>query len=512
MFGICVYPCPSVVSKGFAMKRRHFFNVTAKATAAAALMPYLLSGSAMAANKRNVLFIAIDDLRPELNCYGASHIHSPNIDRLAGQGTLFKHAYCQLAVCNPSRASLMTGLRPDTSRVWSLQTHFRDNVPDVVTIPQHFMNKGWHSQGMGKIYHTGHGNRNDKFSWSVPHGTPRINNYLLEESRNIRRANQQKNKVDKGYRWTNGPPTEMVDVPDNAYKDGATTELAIQTMREKKDEAFFLAVGFSKPHLPFCAPKKYWDLYDASKIELPDNPYPAKGSPDYALANFGELRKYDGIPGEGPVSDEQAIRMIHGYYACVSYVDALVGQLLDELDALGLRENTSIVLWGDHGWKLGEHGSWCKHSNVELDTRAPLICSDPDLPKGHVTDALVEFVDIFPSLCGLGGLDVPAHVEGDSFVPLMQNPNQPWKKAAFSQYPRGRNRMGYSMKTDQYRYTEWVTRDDEREILARELYDHVKDPAENSNVVDEAAYASVVPDLAKMMLAGWKDARPMGKG
>ncbi len=494
------------------MKRRHFFNVTAKATAAAALMPYLLSGSAMAANKRNVLFIAIDDLRPELNCYGASHIHSPNIDRLAGQGTLFKHAYCQLAVCNPSRASLMTGLRPDTSRVWSLQTHFRDNVPDVVTIPQHFMNKGWHSQGMGKIYHTGHGNRNDKFSWSVPHGTPRINNYLLEESRNIRRANQQKNKVDKGYRWTNGPPTEMVDVPDNAYKDGATTELAIQTMREKKDEAFFLAVGFSKPHLPFCAPKKYWDLYDASKIELPDNPYPAKGSPDYALANFGELRKYDGIPSEGPVSDEQAIRMIHGYYACVSYVDALVGQLLDELDALGLRENTSIVLWGDHGWKLGEHGSWCKHSNVELDTRAPLICSDPDLPKGHVTDALVEFVDIFPSLCGLGGLDVPAHVEGDSFVPLMQNPNQPWKKAAFSQYPRGRNRMGYSMKTDQYRYTEWVTRDDEREILARELYDHVKDPAENSNVVDEAAYASVVPDLAKMMLAGWKDARPMGKG
>ena len=493
------------------MKRRHFFNVTAKATAAAALMPHLLSGSARAANKRNVLFISVDDLRPELNCYGASHIHSPNIDRLASRGTLFNRAYCQLAVCNPSRASLMTGLRPDTSRVWSLPTHFRDNVPDVVTIPQHFMNKGWHSQGMGKIYHTGHGNRNDTYSWSVPHKVPRINNYLSEANQNIRSENRKKNKADKTHRWTNGPPTEVMDVPDHAYKDGATTELAIRTMREKKDEAFFLAVGFSKPHLPFCAPKKYWDLYDASKIELPDNPYPAKGSPDYALASFGELRKYHGIPGKGPVSDEQAIRMIHGYYACVSYVDALVGQLLGTLDALGLRENTSVVLWGDHGWKLGEHGSWCKHSNVELDTNSPLICSDPDLPKGHVSDALVEFVDIFPSLCGMSGLDVPAHVEGDSFVPLMRNPKQPWKTAAFSQYPRGRNRMGYSMRTDQYRYTEWVTRDDKRDILARELYDHIKDPAENLNVAGDAAYASVVPELAKQMLAGWKSARPPGK-
>ncbi len=494
------------------MKRRHFLNVSAKAAAAAALMPYVMSGSARAASKRNVLFIAVDDLRPELNCYGASHIHSPNIDRLAERGTLFKRAYCQLAVCNPSRASLMTGVRPDTSRVWTLPTHFRDNMPNAVTIPQHFMNNGWHSQGMGKIYHTGHGNRDDKFSWSVPHTTPKIANYLLEENLHIIRENRRKSEADKNYRWSNGPPTEVADVPDNAYKDGATAELAIRTMREKKGEAFFLAVGFSKPHLPFCAPKKYWDLYDANKITLPDNPYPAKGSPDYALANFGELRKYYGIPAEGPVSDEQAIRMIHGYYACVSYVDALVGQLLDELDRLGLSENTSVVLWGDHGWKLGEHGSWCKHSNVELDTQAPLICSDPNLPKGQVSNALVEFVDIFPSLCELSGLDVPKQIEGDSFVPLMQTPSLPWKKAAFSQYPRGNNRMGYSMKTDQYRYTEWVSRDGKRTVEARELYDHIKDPAENVNVVNEAAYASVVPNLAKMMLAGWKEARPVNEG
>jgi arylsulfatase A-like enzyme len=200
--------------------------------------------------------------------------------------------------------------------------------------------------------------------------------------------------------------------------------------------------------------------------------------------------------------------MIHGYFACISYVDAQIGKLLAQLDALHLRDKTSIVLWGDHGWKLGEHGEWCKHSNVENDTHAPLICSAPDLPKGQTTDALVEFVDIYPALCELSGLPVPHHIEGDSFVPLMNNPGQPWKKAAFSQYPRGQNRMGYTMKTDQYRYTEWVTRDGNREILARELYDHAKDPAENINVVDDPVYQTIVPELAAMMQAGWQHARP----
>jgi len=401
----------------------------------------------------------------------------------------------------------MPGLRPDTSKVTNLQTHFRDNVPDVVTIPQHFMNNGWHSQGMGKIYHTGHGNRDDKFSWSVPHRTPRISNYLREESQRIRQENRRRNKADKSHRWTNGPTTEMADVPDNAYRDGATAELAVETMNQLTDQPFFLAVGFSKPHLPFCAPKKYWDLYDPSKIELPDNYFPQKNVPSYAPSTSGELRKYDGIPSKGPVSDEQALTMIHGYYACVSYIDALVGQLLDRLDALGLRDSTSVVLWGDHGWKLGEHAAWCKHSNVELDTNAPLICSDPDLPKGQVTDALVEFVDIYPSLCELVGLPVPSHVEGDSYVPLMQDASRPWKAAAFSQYPRGK-RMGYTMRTDRYRYTEWVTRDEKRELLAQELYDHQVDPQENANLIDDPAYVDVTPKLMAQMKAGWQDARP----
>lgn len=490
------------------MQRRQFLDLTLRATAATALSSTLLTSWSQAATKRNVLFIAIDDLRPELNCYGASHIHSPNIDRLAQSGTLFKRAYCQQAVCNPSRASLMTGLRPDTSRVWDLPTHFRDQNPDVITIPQNFLNNGYHSQGMGKIYHTGHGNRDDKFTWTVPHQTPRRPGYLLKENQQTVQENRQRSKTDKTWRWSNGPPTEMADVPDEAYTDGATTNFAIETLNTLKGQPFFLAVGYSKPHLPFCAPKKYWDLYDRSKIELADNPYPPKGAPDYALANSGELRKYDGIPAKGPVSEEQALTMIHGYFASVSYIDALIGKLLAQLDALNLRDNTSIVLWGDHGWKLGEHGEWCKHSNVENDTHAPLICSAPDLPKGQTTDALVEFVDIYPSLCELSDLPTPTHVEGDSFVPLMNKPNQPWKKAAFSQYPRGNNRMGYTMKTDQYRYTEWVTRDDKRDILARELYDHAKDPAENISVVDDPAYQTIVPKLADMMKAGWQNARP----
>ncbi|MDP6041284.1 MAG: sulfatase [Candidatus Latescibacteria bacterium] len=490
------------------MKRRQFMDLSVWAATAAAVFPHVLTSSSQAALKRNVLFISIDDLRPELNCYGASHIHSPNIDRLAESGTLFRRAYCQQAVCNPSRASLMTGLRPDTSGVIDLPTHFRDRVPDVVTIPQHFMNNGWHSQGMGKIYHTGHGNRDDKFSWSVPHQRPRINNYLLKESLQIARENRKKNKADKSHRWTNGPPTEMADVVDEAYRDGATARLAVETLNTLVDQPFFLATGFSRPHLPFCAPKKYWDLYDRSKIELPDNYFPQKNVPSYAPASWGELRKYHGIPPEGSVSEEQALTMIHGYYACVSYIDAQVGLMLNELDRLGLRDNTSVVLWGDHGWKLGEHAAWCKHSNVEDDTNAPLICSDPDLSGGHVTDALVEFVDVYPTLCELAGLSVPSHVEGDSYVPLMQNPKREWKTAAFSQYPRGRNRMGYTMRTDRYRYTEWVSRDVNRELLAQELYDHKTDPQENVNVINDSAYASVVPKLAKQMKSGWQGARP----
>jgi arylsulfatase A-like enzyme len=404
----------------------------------------------------NVLFIASDDMRPELGCYGAKHIHSPNLDRLAARGTTFLHAYCQQAVCSPSRSSLMTGLRPDTIRIWDLSTHFRDNVPDVVTVSQHFKNHGYHAERLGKIYHTGHGNRDDAVSWSRSTKHPSAPRYGPEGSAHLRRlltaAKAQGIDLKDNRRRPRGLPWEAPEVADNRLTDGMIADNAIRLLKELKDGPFFLAVGFLNPHLPFVAPKKYWDLYDPDSIRLANNPFAPQGAPSFAMTNWGELRKYYGIPAEGPLSDEQAQWMIHGYYAAISYVDAQVGRLLDALERLQLADKTIVVFWGDHGWKLGEHGGWCKHTNFELDVRVPLLISAPQQKRpGSTTHALVEFVDIYPTLCDLAGLPKPEALEGWSTAPLMDDPELPWKTAAFSQYPRstdGKRLMGYSMRTD----------------------------------------------------------------
>jgi arylsulfatase A-like enzyme len=472
---------------------------------------------ATAADKpRNVLFIASDDMRPELGCYGATHIHSPQLDRLAAGGTTFLRAYCQQAVCSPSRSSLLTGLRPDTIRIWDLSTHFRDNMPDVVTLPQHFKNNGYHTERLGKIYHTGHGNRDDKFSWSRsvsypgaprygPAGTAHLKR-LLDEARAAGVDLKDNAKRPRGLPW------EAPDVDDQELTDGMLAENAVRLLRELQDEPFFLAVGFQNPHLPFVAPCKYWDLYPRDAIRLADNPFPPRGVPDFAMTSWGELRKYYDIPATGPLSDEQATSMIHGYFAAISYVDAQVGRLLDELDRLGLAENTIVVFWGDHGWKLGEHGSWCKHTNFELDTRAPLIIRAPQqqVPGGR-TEGLVEFVDIYPTLCELAGLPQPAGLEGTSAAPLMDDPQRPWKTAVFSQYPRsdqGRRLMGYSMRTDRYRFTRWQHRDDPAHVEAVEIYDHVDDPAENVNLAADPSSRPLIERLTQQYLQGWRGAVP----
>ena len=299
---------------------------------------------------------------------------------------------------------------------------------------------------------------------------------------------------------------------DNQLADGMIAENAVKLMREFKDQPFFLAVGFYNPHLPFVAPKKYWDLYDHDSIELADNPYAPKGAPEYAMTTWGELRKYHGIPAKGPLSDEQARSMIHGYYAAISYVDAQIGRLLDELDRLGLAEKTIIVFWGDHGWKLGEHGGWCKHTNFELDAHAPMIVSSPNQKAaGGKTKALVEFVDIYPTLCDLADLPIPEALEGLSATPLLDAPNLPWKTAAFSQYPRssGRKRlMGYSMRTDRYRFTRWEHRNDPQKVAAVEVYDHLKDPDENVNIATDPANEELVKQLTEQYLKGWQGAIP----
>ncbi len=458
--------------------------------------------------KMNVLFIAVDDLRPQLGCYGHKQIISPNIDRLAQQGLVFDRTHCQQAVCGPSRASLMSGLRPDSIGAYEWYVRLRDEVPDVLTLPEHFKNNGYETMAVGKIYH--HWD-DDLQGWSkkpyhayyhvppedktwVGHG------YVTEEAKKIVR--EQNDSIGRG------PAYEVADVDDDAYYDGCNAKYAVKELHRLKDKPFFLAVGFVKPHLPFSAPKKYWDLYDPEEIKLPDNMFYPKGTPEIALSNWGELRHYPGIPEEGDLPKDLARKLIHGYYACVSYTDVLIGKLLDELDRLGLRDNTMVILWGDHGWKLGEHNMWCKHTNFENDTRVPMIISVPGMDTaGQRTDALTEFVDIYPTLCELCNLKLPEHLEGHSMIELLKDPNREWKKAAFSQYPRGKNIMGYSMRTDRFRYTEWRRRDS-GEISARELYDHKEDPAENINVVDHAEYTDTVKKLSEMMKLGWKGARP----
>lgn len=447
----------------------------------------------------NVLFFAVDDLRPELGCYGVREIKSPNIDRLARQGMVFERAYVQQAVCSPSRTSLLTGARPDTTQVWDLVTHFRKAMPEVVTLPQHFRQNGYFVQGIGKIFHPGY---DDERSWSVPWQTPRAPTYAGSHGKPGKDDDRPKQK--------DGPAFESADVPDNFYKDGQVAELAVSALRQRanKAEPFFLAVGFAKPHLPFVAPKKYWDMYDPAKIPPAPNPVRPKDAPEFALTNSGELRNYPGIPAEGSLPPELARKLKHGYYAAVSYTDAQIGKVLDELDRQGMRQNTIVVLWGDHGWKLGEHGEWCKHSNVENDTNAPLLLSAPAMKTaGRRSRALVEFVDIYPTLAELAGLPLPGHLEGSSFKPLLDNPSRPWKQAAFSQYPRGQKLMGYSMRTDRYRFTVWLDRRDRSRIEAVELYDHHTDPQENINIAVLPAHKKLVDELMAQWRQGWQAAR-----
>lgn len=478
----------------------------------ALLAALCFSSGLFAQDRPNVLFIAVDDLRTELGCYGDAHIKSPNIDRLAGMGTTFLRAYCQQAVCSPSRTSLMTGLRPDSTKVYDLVTHFRDHVPDVVTLGQHFKQNGYHAVSMGKIYHGGY---DDEPTWSEParkpkggagYVTPENKKSIAEQREAAKKRGLKGKRLNRSAR---GTPTEMADVPDNAYTDGAIAELAVETIQElsQKEQPFFLAVGFVKPHLPFNAPKKYWDLYDPAKIELAANPFPPKNVTEYSLTDSGELRNYEGVPKKGDISPEQARKLKHGYYAAVSFTDANVGKLLDELGRLKLMDNTIIVLWGDHGWKLGEHNAWCKHSNFENDANAPLIIRAPGQKSpGGKSEALVEFVDIYPTLCDLAKLSKPAHLEGASAAPLLDRPDLEWKAAAFSQYPRG-NVMGYSMKTDRYRYTAWKDKKTGK-VVASELYDHETDPAENENIAGSPEQAELVARLQKQLNAGWKAALP----
>ena len=462
------------------------------------------------ASPPNVLFIAVDDLRPELNCYGAKHIRSPNIDRLAATGRRFDAAYCQQAVCNPSRTSLMTGLRPDTTGVTGNHSHFRSRMPDVVTLPQHFRNHGYHAHAIGKLYHgvfpdgasiTKWDTMGDPESWSTPaiRFGPRY--YYTEDG--IAAAKATFNRVYKPMNpgpddWTQklvfGPATESPDVPDETLYDGQVADSAIDALhrlQQYPESPFFLGVGFIKPHSPYVAPKKYFDMYPdvslTTDIDFPEN------APGYAGHNSGELRRYTDQPGRGSIPHRNQRRVRQAYYACVSYIDAQIGRVLDELDLLGLADNTIVCLYGDHGYHLGEHGLWGKTTNFELDTRVPLIIRVPQMKSaGKASSSLVELIDLYPTLAELAGLPVGDHLEGTSLVSLLNDPTATVKPAAISQYPRSGGLMGYSMRTPTHRLTQWVERES-GDIKATELYEYADGPIERKNLADDS------PRLARQL-------------
>ena len=512
------------------------------------LLVAALAGSLAA--KPNVLFIAVDDLRPELGTYGANYIKSPNIDRLARQGVRFDRAYVQYAICGPSRATTLTGLRPGTLKIEHIDTFFRNTVPDVVTLPQLFKEHGYTTGYVGKVFHPGQ--TDDAISWSrrfQPEGAGE-GGYQLPASREIVRKRREAAITKYGKDAylggvTSGPAWESADAPDNAYADGKSTDNAIAALRELKGEPFFLGVGFHKPHLPFVAPKKYFDLYDPTTLPLTDTPEPPLGAPSLALHSSFELRSRTGVPTEGPIDAETSRKLIHAYAACVSFIDAQVGRLLAELDALGLRENTIVVLWGDHGWHLGEYGIWGKATNYEIATRIPLIISAPGLAgNGRAAVAVVESVDIYPTLCALAGLPAPTALAGQSLVPILKDPTTHGKDFAFSEFPAPALRewaarplppamrqmffgpliakaeaklaqefgarydrktfedevKGYSVRTQEFRYTRWIDRRNPAAApLAEELYDHRTTLRETVNISNDPQFAAQREVLARLV-------------
>jgi len=494
---------------------------------------FVAAGTLQAQQKPNILFIAVDDLKPMLGCYGDTDILSPNIDRLAERGTVFLNNACQQSVCGPSRASLMTGTYTDTTKVYDLKTQMREVNPDTLTLPEYLQQQGYETTGTGKVYDPRSVDEQfDAPSWSIPFRQHGPDEYFAKEYAKPKSGFHnpevaKQNKAFKAYLKENGikrsdkdayqaallkfpmvkPLTECMDVPDDAYDDGAFAKCAVDQMEmlAKGGKPFFLAVGFKKPHLPFVAPKKYWDMYDRSKIKLAPFQEMPKGAPDFAFQDSWELRgSYSGV-APGPIPPEQQREMIHGYRACVSYTDAQIGKVLDKLKALGLEKNTIVVLWGDHGWHLGDHGMFCKHTNYEQAVRAPLIFVAPkQKERGVKTESPSEFVDIFPTLCELAGLPIPQSVEGKSLVPILEDPTEMVHEAALEAYPRDSNKMGYSLRDKRYRYVKWVKMDyyeGERSgpMVANELYDYEKDPLETVNLASNPEYKAVVANFERVL-------------
>lgn len=446
------------------------------------LFIFLVFASATVAQKPNVLFIAVDDLNCDINAYGNAVVSSPNLDALADDGSIFMNNHCQQAVCGASRASLLTGWMPQKSGVTSFYTYFRDLYPNMVTIPQFFKNKDYQVEGVGKI----HDPRNvsefnddtyDKVSWDHWHTISNSGRYINANGK---------------------PSTEMVDAADSEYNDGKHTQVAVDriTALAKSDQPFFFAVGFQKPHLPFVAPKKYWDLYDRATIPLRTFKDNASNDFDDFYNRGGELRGYDDIPEEGTIAEAKERELLHGYYACVSFIDAQVGRVINALKESGEYDNTVIVFWGDHGWHLGDHNMWTKHTNFEQATRSPLLIKGIGTKKNNVLTAPTGHIDIFPTLVDLAGYDIPSDKDGQSLVPLLHSSEASVNDFTVSRFTRG-GYDGNALRNERYRYVEWNKNGD----MKYQLFDYQEDSLETENLAYEPEYNDLIANLSTQLNA-----------
>lgn len=488
------------------------------------IVPLFTATVVLHAASPDILMIAVDDLRPMLGCYGDPRAITPNLDRLAERGVLFERAYCQYAKCGVSRLSLMSGLRPDAINASGGHHRryvdaFRQRRPDATPLGQWFKEHGYHTRSLGKIYHDGWDLASN---WSAP-ANPGREQEMLE-------IHDEANPGGPSIiadRW-NCPVMQSPDVPDDHFFAGRMTEEAIGILRHHDGkQPLFLAVGYRRPHLPFIAPKKYFDLHQPDRSWLAPNPHPPYASPVMAWFNGDayvggakklgltmpnlptreqapdwngyEMRSYLGVPDRGPISPDLQLKLIHAYSACVSYVDAQIGRLLKELERSGRLDQTVIVFWADHGWQLGEHSAWSKMTNFEVATRVPFIIAAPGLHPARIRN-LAELVDLYPTLCDLAGLPAPKHLEGESLRPALEQPDATPTGVALSQHARFKEKyMGRALRTDRHRYVAWFETKSGR-VVERELYDHERDPLETRNVAGHAGNEALVESLHARLL------------
>ncbi len=466
--------------------------------------------AAAQSSRPNVLFIIVDDLRPELGCYGANIIHTPNIDALAEQSLVFDRAYCQEAVCMASRNSMLTGLRPDARKIWT-NRDVREDLNDIDFFPGHFRKNGYHSIGIGKIAHN---SWEDPRCWSEPHLKPENIAYeyrthagrkIVEQmQRDAKAAGQPDPFLNVIEKIRRGMPWEMLDVEDSELGDGQIADLALKALdrNSDRDSPLFLAVGFLRPHLPFVAPKKYWDLYEADQLPQATIDFFPEGAPEAADNRSRELlTQYRGLPKNLPLDEATKQKLVHGYYASVSYIDAQIGRVLKGLRDAGMEDNTIVILTSDHGFHLGDQSMWGKATNFELSTRVPLLIKAPGMTTaGRRTHSQVELVDLYPTLCELAGLPKPQHLQGTSIAKLISSPELELREVATSQYPRS-GAMGHSVRSKDFRYTEWRKLEG-GELIHRALYDLREHALEQVNVVEEKEFADVATRLTELLDQG----------